>query len=98
MKPSCPVAVVEVNTSAACTSVITFGGIGAAVIEPFLNGLVICGDGERENDDVLDGVEGSSCKSLSLRSQLFLGVKDPESMFDGWAFSLLPTTAARISA
>ena len=83
--------------SAACTSVVTFGGIGATVIEPFLNGLVICGDGECENDDVLDGVEGSSCKSLSLRSQLFLGVKDPESMFDGWAFSLLPTTAAWIS-
>ena len=98
MKPSCPVAVVEVDTSATCTSVVTFGGIGAAVIEPFLNRLVICGDGKRENDDVLDGVEGSSCKSLSLRSQLFLGVKDPESVFNGWAFSLLPTTAAQISA
>ena len=68
------------------------------MIEPFLNGLIICGDGEHENDDVLDGVEGSSCKSLSLRLRLFLGVKAPESVFDGWAFSLLPTTAAQISA
>ena len=98
MKPSCPVAVIEVDTSAACTSVITFGGIGAAVIEPFLNGLVICGDGECKNNNILNGVESSSGKSLSLRLQLFLGVKDPESVFDGWAFSLLPTTAAQISA
>ena len=83
MKPSCPVAVIEVDTSTTCTSVVTFGEIGAAVIEPFLNRLIICGDGEHKNDDILDGVEGSSCKSLSLRSQLFLGVKDPESVFDG---------------
>ena len=90
------VAVIKVDMSTTYTSVITFGGIGAAVIELFLNGLVICGDGEHKNDNVLDGVEGSSCKSLSLRSQLFLGIKDPESMCDGWAFSLLPTTAAQI--